>query len=460
MNSMNTTVNKSQLSGWGGYRPIECRVAAPASRSALRQMVADRQSHPRLLMRGLGRSYGDSAVEPTGTVLLQNNLNRVRSFDHATGLLRCEAGVTLEDIIHVVLPHGWFLPTTPGTKFVTLGGAIAADVHGKNHHVDGTFGRWVQRLNLLLADGSECECSPLEHPELFWATIGGMGLTGVIVEAELQLRRCPSAYYHVSYRRCRNLDATLEVLAETDNSFTYSVGWIDCLGRGDRLGRSILMLGNDAQAGDLSGELRDHPFHVPPTRRKRVPLYFPNFALNRLSVSAFNYLYYAVHPDREVVVDYDSYFYPLDGIHDWNRIYGRRGFVQYQALFPQATAERGLRRALETLAAFGLASFLAVIKRSGPANPAPLSYLFDGYTLALDIPNVGPRMLEMARQLDDILLAEGGRLYLAKDSLMSPDTFRAMYPRLGQFLSVKRSVDPDNRFTSAQARRVGLLPSS
>lgn len=457
---MKTDTLSRTLSGWGGYLPVNCRIEAPAARSALRRMVADPAQHPHLLMRGLGRSYGDSAVEPGGTVVLQAHLNRIRSFDRATGLLHCEAGVSLEEIIEVVLPHGWFLPTTPGTKFVTLGGAIAADVHGKNHHVDGTFGKWIRRLTLLLADGSERNCSPTEHPELFWATVGGMGLTGMIVEAELQLRRSPSAYYRVNYRRCRNLEETLGAIAETDDSFTYSVGWIDCLASGDRLGRSVLMLGNDAQPKDLATNLVDRPFHVPRKRRKRVPMYFPDFALNRLTVSAFNRFFYAVHPDREVVVDYDTYFYPLDGIHDWNRIYGRRGFVQYQALFPQATAERGLRRVLETLAQFGLASFLAVIKRSGPANPSPLSYLFEGYTLALDIPNVGPRMLEMARQLDEILLAEGGRLYLAKDSLMSPVTFRAMYPRMDEFLSIKHAVDPGNRFTSAQARRVGLIPSS
>ncbi|RYG40720.1 hypothetical protein EON79_22125, partial [bacterium] len=257
------------------------------------------------------------------------------------------------------------------------------------------------------------------------------------------------AYFRVTYRRCRNLEATMKAIKETNGSYTYSVGWIDCLGRGDRLGRSILMLGNDARPEDLPAKLRAQPFHVPRKRRKRVPIYFPDFALNRLTVSAFNRFYYIVHPDREVVVDYDTYFYPLDGIHDWNRIYGRRGFVQYQALFPQATAERGLRRVLETVARFGLASFLAVIKRSGPGNPSPLSYLFDGYTLALDIPNVGPRMLEMSQQLDKILLEEGGRLYLAKDSLMSSETFRGMYPRMEEFLAVKRSVDPENRFTSA-----------
>lgn len=446
------------LSGWGGYHPVVCPVAVPASHAALRQLVTDASGNPHLLMRGLGRSYGDSAVEPAGTVILQNHLDRIRSFDRATGLIRCEAGVTLEDIIQMALPHGWFLPTTPGTKFVTLGGAVAADVHGKNHHIDGSFGGWIRSLNLLLADGSECECSPEQRPDLFWATIGGMGLTGIILEAELQLRPCTSAYFRVTYRRCRNLEATMKAIEETDGSYTYSVGWIDCLGRGDRLGRSILMLGNDARPEDLPAKLRDRPFHVPRKRRKRVPIYFPDFALNRLTVSAFNRFYYTVHPDREVVVDYDTYFYPLDGIHDWNRIYGRRGFVQYQALFPQATAQRGLRRVLETVGRFGLASFLAVIKRSGPANPSPLSYLFDGYTLALDIPNVGPRMLEMSQQLDKILLEEGGRLYLAKDSLMSSETFRGMYPRIEEFLAVKRAVDPENRFTSAQARRVGLIP--
>ncbi len=448
------------LSGWGGYQPLSCSVAEPSSRGQLRRILDSQVEHPHVLARGLGRSYGDSAVCRGGTVLLQGNADRILSFDRATGLVRCEAGVTLADLIQVCLPRGWFLPTTPGTKFVTVGGAIAADVHGKNHHVDGTFGRWIRRLTLLLADGSERVCGPDQDGDLFWATVGGMGLTGYIVEAEIQMRPCTTAYFRVDYRRHRNLDATLAAMEETDSDYRYSVGWIDCLARGRHLGRSVLMLGNDARAEDLSAQQADHPFTVAPKNRKSVPIYFPNMALNRLSVSLFNEVYFAAHPDRSSIVDFDTYFYPLDSIHHWNRIYGRRGFVQYQALFPPGTAEKGLRAVLETLGRFGLASFLAVIKRSGPANPAPLSYLYPGYTLALDIPNVGERMLEMVRQLDKILLHEGGRLYLAKDSLMSEDTFRAMYPRRDEFLAVKRRVDPGNRFVSEQARRVGLIVTS
>ncbi|MEI8233739.1 MAG: FAD-binding oxidoreductase [Verrucomicrobiota bacterium] len=452
-----TDLPVSLLSGWGRYTPVSCRVANPASRSALLSLISE-SSGQNIIARGMGRSYGDSAVREGGVVVEQEFLNRFLSFDEQTGLLHCEAGVTLEQIIDFALPRGWFLPTTPGTKFVTVGGAIAADVHGKNHHRDGCFGAWIRELTLLLSDGRAVTCSPEQDPEAFWATIGGMGLTGFIQDARIQLRPCQSAWYHVSYRRCADLDAVLSTLAETDAKYRYSVGWIDCLAKGSRLGRTVLMLANDPDPADLPASLRNSPLSAPRARHLTVPFDFPSWALNPASVMLFNRAYYLRQQNRDSLEHYDKFFYPLDSINHWNRIYGRRGFIQYQALFPDATAPEGLRCVLETLSSYGLASFLAVIKRSGPSNPSPLSFLFKGYTLALDIPNVGPRLLEMTRKLDEILLARGGRLYLAKDSVMDAATFSAMYPRKAEFLSVKKRLDPENRFVSDQARRLGLVP--
>jgi len=429
----------------------------PASRQALSALLLEGGGNG-IIARGMGRSYGDSAVIHNGMVIGQGFLNRFLSFDDQTGILHCEAGVTLEQILEFSVPRGWFLATTPGTKFVTVGGAIAADVHGKNHHVDGTFGMCVRELILLLADGNILKCSPDAHPEAFWATVGGMGLTGFIRDARIQLQHCESAYYHVTYRRCENLDAALLSMGETGEPFRYSVGWIDCLAKGRSLGRTVLMLANDLNPAQLPSALRAAPLASPRGRNLMVPFDFPSHMLNSASVSLFNQFYYLRQQNRQSFEHYRNFFYPLDSISHWNRIYGRRGFIQYQALFPDATAADGLRRVLETLSGYGLASFLAVIKRSGPANPSPLSFLFKGYTLALDIPNVGPRLLEMTRKLDEILLARGGRLYLAKDSVMDAQTFAAMYPRKGEFLAIKKQLDPGNRFVSDQARRLDLIP--
>lgn len=455
---MNKTFTTQALAGWGGYNPLECSVTQPSSSEKVSQIL--QCEAPPVIARGLGRSYGDSAIDELALVVKTHALDCVLAFNDSNGLLCAQAGLCLGALIDVILPRGWFLPTTPGTKFVTLGGAVAADVHGKNHHVDGTFGNWVRSLKLLLADGTEVTCSPEDNGELFWATIGGMGLTGFITEVEVQLQKVDSAYYNVDYRRCADLDTTLALLEQTEGSYTHSVGWIDCLGRNKSLGRSVLMLGNNAKAEDLHSAQRSSPFAIKSKSAKTVPCYFPNFALNRLTVTAFNKLYYAVNKNCTKVVDYDAYFYPLDSIQQWNKIYGRRGFVQYQALFPTQTARQGLTDVLETLGRYGLASFLAVIKKSGAANPSPLSYLFEGYTLALDIPNVGPRLIELVHELDRILLQQGGRLYLAKDSLTSAQTIRQMYPRMDEFLAVKKRVDPHNRFISAQARRLNLFNSN
>jgi decaprenylphospho-beta-D-ribofuranose 2-oxidase len=447
------------LSGWGNHPREPCLVAVAEKTSQLPQLVTDASVRDQIA-RGLGRAYGDSALNRSGGVIVQTRLNRFRAFNEQTGELECEAGVSLAEIIECLLPQGWFPPVTPGTRFVTVGGAIAADVHGKNHHAVGSLGNFVQWLDLLLASGEMLRCSPSEHAPLFWATVGGMGLTGIIVRACIKLARVPSAYCRVQYRRCRDLDQTLELLESTNSQYAYSVAWIDCLARGPRLGRSVLMLANNAAVDELPDRQRAAPLRLPARRVRSVPCQLPGSVLNRVSVSLFNELYYRSHGDCERLVDFDSFFYPLDSLLHWNRIYGRRGFAQYQALLPPKTSRRGMAELLGEIGEAGLGSFLAVLKSSGQATPGVLSYLYPGHTLALDLPNVGERLVKLCARLDQILLRHGGRLYLAKDSMTDRESFAAMYPRLGEFQQLKNQIDPSRRFVSSQARRLGIVEAS
>ena len=444
----------TSLSGWGNYPVLDCPQFFQRQVDSIRSLLLDKQSSS-LIARGLGRSYGDSSINVDG-VLNQTSRNRFLSFDSEIGLLHCEAGVSLDEVVQTVLPQGWFLPTTPGTKFVTIGGAIAADVHGKNHHRDGTWGQHVRRFSLMLADGSILECSPTQHSDVFWGTVGGMGLTGIILEATIQLMNVPSSYVDVNQRRASNLSEVFDLFMETDQQYKYSVAWIDCLSQGSRLGRSVLLLGNDAPAELVQASRRRQPFSLPTKRCKSIPFQFPGLAMNRLAIKIFNGLYYRRHGDKNMLVDFDSYFYPLDSIHHWNRIYGRRGFVQYQALFPRETSRQGMTRLLEIIAHSGQASFLAVLKSSGAANLGMLSYLFDGHTLALDFPFRGEKTIELCERLDQVLLEFGGRVYLAKDSLVSAEHFSQMYPRIDEFRELKHRLDPDSVFRSHQSDRVGL----
>ena len=441
------------LAGWGNHPRQECHVyrpERPRDVGAILQAAEDRS----LIARGLGRSYGDPALNESQGVILQTRLNRMLAFDESTGVLRCEAGVSFAEMIEVFLPRGWFLPVTPGTKFVTVGGAIAADVHGKNHHRDGSMANYVLELELLTASGKVMPCSRDANADAFWATIGGMGLTGCILSASIRLMRVESAYVSVSYRKAAYLDSALEISQAEDGRFQYSVAWIDCLASGGSLGRSILIRGNHAPAS--AAPSRDAPFTVARARRKNVPFMLPGGVLNSLTIGAFNSQFYRKHDDREVVVDYDRFFYPLDSIEHWNRLYGRRGFAQYQVLFPLETSRRGLIAVLEALSASKRPAFLSVLKRTGAASGGILSFPFPGQTLALDLPNRAD-LPEFLRGLDRIVLQHGGRLYLAKDTFTTSDTFAQMYPQLERFRAVKGELDPNNRLSSSQARRLRIV---
>jgi FAD/FMN-containing dehydrogenase len=443
------------LSGWGRFPVEQCKVYRPESR---RQLVAILESgeQPSFISYGLGRSYGDAPLNSQGGVIRHTRLNRFLAFDPQAGVLECEAGVSLAEIIHYFLPRGFFLPVTPGTKFVTVGGAIAADVHGKNHHKDGNFGNFVLDFKLLTSNGEKLSCSPTNNPEVFWATLGGMGLTGVILSARIKLRPVTSAWVLVDYQKAANLEDALGGMTESDVRYQYSVAWIDCLATGRHMGRAILMRGNHAPANELPAKIR-RPLAEPSYARWTVPFNFPSLALNSITVGTFNSLYYGTHRNSvSQLVDFEKFFYPLDAICHWNRMYGRRGFVQYQVALPLEGGLEGLKELLTRLARSRRASFLAVLKRFGKSDPGLLSFPIEGYTLALDLP-VASGLIPLLHELDRMVVNYGGRIYLAKDAVMTSRTFAAMYPKLAEFKAVKGKLDPRGLLSSSQARRLGIV---
>jgi FAD/FMN-containing dehydrogenase len=443
------------LSGWGRYPVESCHVFRPEKRSEVAATLNSGQQSS-YISRGLGRSYGDAALNENAGVLWQVLLNRFLSFDSATGVLECESGVSLAEIIQYFLPRGWFLPVTPGTKFVTVGGAIAADIHGKNHHKDGSFSSFTLDFRLLTPTGEILLCSPSSHPDIFWATVGSMGLTGVVLSARLQLRRVDSAYVFVDFHKAPNLEDSLATMEASDERYDYSVAWIDGLATGNAMGRSVLMRGNHAAAAELPARVR-HPLVLPTGAQWNLFIDFPSGALNRLTVKAFNTAYYAIHHTaRRQLVSLEKFFYPLDAINQWNRMYGKRGFVQYQIALPQASGREGLRTILDRLARSGRASFLAVLKRFGDAGNGLLSFPLRGYTLALDIP-VAPGLVPFLHELDRMTLDHGGRIYLAKDAVLRAEDFVAMYPKLESFRAIQRKLDPKRLFSSSLARRLRIV---
>jgi len=444
------------LAGWG-------RLAVPGRE--VRSEDLEAVTADALLTRGLGRSYGDSSLPPPPppegpprTVAASPLADRILAFDPATGRLHAEAGLSLLEMNRLLLPRGWFTPVSPGTQYVTLGGMVAADVHGKNHHVAGTFGRHVQSLRLRLASrhegdpGAVVTCSRTERTDLFRATLGGMGLTGHILEVEVGLQAVPSPWIYQESEQYGRLDAFLAALEAASREWPYTVGWIDGLSRGRKLGRGILNRGRWAEPDEA-------PERFPrPKRRLAVPFELPGWVLSRPTIRAFNTLYFHAHPPwrRRRVVHPESFFYPLDALRHWNRLYGRRGFTQYQCVLPKPDATARARRLLERLTGLrrlGGASFLCVVKDCGEEGEGLLSFPRPGISLALDLP-VRDTTAELVARLDELVIAEGGRIYLAKDAFTTQEHYRAMEPRLPEFERVRRKVDPEGRIRSAQSVRV------
>lgn len=441
-----------ELSGWGRYPR---RVATVISPGQIAEALPPRAG--RMIARGQGRSYGDAAMLEDGLVMLTEHLTQFGELDEASGILTAQAGTTLAEVINEFLPRGWFPAVVPGTKFVSLGGCVAADIHGKNHHRDGAFGAQVREFEIVLADRSRLRCSPDSNSELFWATIGGMGLTGILTEVSFQLASVESSYLVVQHHQTKDLEASFAVLSDQAWDDHYTVAWIDTLAKGGSLGRSVLMRGHHARLADLPERLRAHPFSKA-HRQRHLGFDFPSWTLNSLSMTAFNELYYRLQGRRQqpFIADYESFFFPLDRIGNWNRIYGNRGFIQYQCVLPLKEAYQGMRALLEALAAARRSSFLSVLKRFGAEGLGLLSFPFEGYTLTLDLPVSDTELFPFLDRLDEIVLQHGGRVYLAKDARLKPQAFRAMYPRLNEWLGIKSKIDPEGCFASDLARRLEI----
>ncbi|MBC2608262.1 FAD-binding oxidoreductase [Pelagicoccus albus] len=412
------------VSNWGNYPLVEAEVSIPSYKS---ELLKDFEACDLVLARGNGRCYGDAAL--CSRMIDMTSYNKFLAFDEETGVVTCQAGALLADVLELSVPKGFFLPVTPGTKFVTIGGAIAADVHGKNHHVEGCFSEHVSRFELLCEDGELRECSRDENSELFWATVGGMGLTGVITEATFQLKPIESAYIRQECIKAKNIKEIMKLFDESKD-WTYSVAWIDCLQKGSNQGRSIMMRGEHALLNELPEKFKKSPLNLKEKGKKTVPFFFPNITLNTLTVKAFNFLYYFKQFKKKIsnFVDYDTFFYPLDSILEWNRIYGKSGFIQYQMALPLETSEEGLGELLDAIHKSGQGSFLAVLKLFGKHNPAAYnSFPIEGYTLALDF-KINDKLPDLVVQLDKIVGKYKGRLYLAKDAMSSKEGFDYFRP--------------------------------
>lgn len=412
------------------------------------------------IARGLGRSYGDPAQCAGGHVLRLIPAGDEIVIDETTGTATVGAGVSLDDLLAVLVPRGWFVPVTPGTRFVTIGGAVASDIHGKNHQRDGSFGSHVTAIRLMLADTTVVEIGPDRDPELFWATVGGMGLTGVMLDVTFRLIPIETSRIVVETRRIGHLDELMARMAETDTDVQYSVAWLDLLATGRHLGRGILTNGDHARLADLGPREAADPFGYDAHQMISVPPLVPApGVINRLSVTAFNEMWYRKAPRlREgELQSIPAYFHPLDAVGGWNRLYGRQGFLQYQFVLPLG-AEGVLRTVIERISAAALPIFLNVLKRFGPANPAPLSFPRSGWTLTIDVATGRRGLSELLAGLDVLILDAGGRHYLAKDFQTTPEAIRRGYPRLDEWLAVRRRVDPTGVWASDLSRRLRLTP--
>jgi decaprenylphospho-beta-D-ribofuranose 2-oxidase len=442
---------KTELSGWGLYPRSNATLSEPETIGGVKAALFDSG----VIARGLGRSYGDPAMNAGRTVVGMTRLDRVLSFDAATGVVRCEAGVSLSQLIDAFAPRGWFPLITPGTRHVTVGGCIANDVHGKAHHAQGSFLESVTSLRLMLASGEVVEASRTSNPELFLGCFGGMGLLGIVVEATLQLRRVTTTWFRQRAFAANSLEALLEVMAEQDAVFPYSVANIDPLATGKHLGRGVLTAGDHASLEELPRKLTAQALRSGGAHLIDVPVELPAFTINPLTLRALHAVIKQVLVRGAPFVHADQFFYPLDALGHWNRGYGPRGFTQYQFVIPKADGAKTLKRLLVAITEAGSLPALNVLKRLGPGNAAPLSFPIDGYTLAIDFPiRDGTRAL--TQQLDAMVLDAGGRIYLGKDAFLEPASFERMYPRHGAWRALKASVDPRGVFQSDLSRRIGL----
>lgn len=428
------------LYSWGMYPIINNQSTSFNNENSLKNYLSQGITS---IPYGNGRSYGDSAL--LENIIYCKSYNYFLDFDESNGILHCQSGVLLAEILTIIVPKGWFLKVTPGTKLITLGGAIASDVHGKNHHIEGCFSECIEQMRIMLPNGDIQICT--KDDELFHATCGGMGLTGVILDAKISLKRIYSKNISQTTIKTRSLRETFDTF-EQYAYLSYSVAWIDCLAKGDKIGKCLLMAGDFTDDGDLD-------YHE--KKKFSIPFNFPSFALNNLSVKAFNWLYYGKAPNgiSQQKIDIDTFFYPLDSINNWNRIYGKGGFTQYQFILPKEVSYAGLHDILTAIAESGKGSFLAVLKLYGKSNKNYLSFPMEGYSLALDF-KIEKGLFELLDQLDAIVLKYKGRIYLTKDVRVSKETFEAGYPLIEKFRTFRKAINADKMFQSLQSKRVKI----
>ncbi len=459
MNTSNTQKNnvkqvllsKHRLTGWGHWPAQTCLVARP-------EKYANLPISQTTIARGQGRSYGDASLNNNGQVLLTERLNRLLSFDKNGGVIKAEAGTTLAEILNVIVPAGWFLPVIPGTQFVSLGGCVASDVHGKNHHHAGSFCQYVHEIEIITAENKYITCSATQNSAWFWATVGGMGLTGIIGTVTLKLIPIESAYLTVNHYATNNLAQTFEYLSNINFDSEYSVAWLDCASKNNQLGRGIIMNGYHTKVVDLPSEKQTNPLKIAIKNNYNIPIQCPSWLLNKYLVKHFNNFYYNQQAKKSgpFITDYKSYFFPLDTINNWNRLYGKNGFTQYQCVLPLPTAFEGIKEILEKIQSYHIPIFLAVLKRFGESQRGLLSFPMPGYTLSLDIALAHPDVFELLHELDSIVIANAGRIYLAKDATLSPVNFRGMYAQYTDWLKYKNNFDPNYIFYSSLANRLEI----
>jgi FAD/FMN-containing dehydrogenases len=443
---------KKQIANWGNYPVISAEEHYFSQDEQLTDLL--RTNCP-VIARGNGRCYGDASLNNHFNISTLK-YDKVLAFDTKEGIFECQAGVTLDQILEVIVPKGWFLPVTPGTKFITVGGAVASDVHGKNHHVDGAFSNQVIDMDVLTSKGA-ITCSATREPDLYWATCGGMGLTGIITRVKFRLKKIETSYIKQRQIKARNLDEVLKLFEEYKD-YTYSVAWIDCLKKGDSFGRSILILGEHATLQDLPEKFRKDPLQLPQKKKLTIPFNLPSFVLNTFTVKAFNMLYYGKNLKKQIdnVVSYEPFFYPLDAFLHWNRGYGKAGFVQYQFVLPLEKKD-GLVAILKRISDKGWGSFLAVLKVFGKQDSL-ISFPMEGYTLALDFP-VRKGLFDFLNELDALVLQYGGRIYLSKDARMKQEVFWTSYPNVHRFSNIIKHYNGEGQFKSLLSDRLLLTES-
>lgn len=441
-----------KVANWGKYPEVEAEVWEYNDPCKFQELVVKESP---VIARGMGRCYGDSALSKH--IFSTVKLNHLLDFDEQSGVLTCEAGVTIEEVLRFFVPRGWFMPVTPGTKFVTLGGAFASDIHGKNHHARGTFSDHVLWIDLMLPNGELVRCSKAENADLFALTAGGMGLTGLIVRLSFKLAPIETSYIRQESIKAKNLDEIMRIFEDT-SSWTNSVAWIDCLSKGKSLGKSIMTVGEFAKRSELtSSSQKNNPLKTHKEGKLFLPFDFPNFTINSLTVRAFNLLYYNKQFKRHKnsIVHYETFYYPLDGILHWNRVYGKNGFTQYQFVLPPENSREGLIEIIERIGKRGMGSFLTVLKLFGHQEENYIRFPKGGYTLAIDF-KIEPKVWKFLDELDELVLKHGGRVYLTKDVRMKHETLMKSYPQAAEFISKIKTINPDYKFASVQSDRMKL----